>query len=160
MSPITHAILPVLVMRKHFPQVSGRPTMGVAAVVALAGVLPDLLSPHLTLEARHLSFSHSVAGFWVFLVAIAVIGKVRPAILDTRLAAMCAVAYGLHILCDMISGGVALAYPASHEIYGGPPLSFWIWVSSDVVLLGYAYVEFRWLPLRRRLRPAGRGGAL
>lgn len=159
MSPITHAILPVLVMRKGLPQVSGRPAFRAAAVVALAGVLPDILSPHLTLEARHLSFSHSAAGFLVFLVAVAVIGKLRPTILDARLAVMCAVAYGLHILGDLISGGVALAYPASHEIYGAPPLSFWIWVSADIVLLGYAYVEFRWLPLRRRLRPAMNGDA-
>lgn len=160
MSPITHAILPVLVMRKWFPQVSGRPVVRAAVTVALAGVLPDLLSPHLTLEARHLSLSHSAAGFLLFLVAVAGIGRMRPEILDTRLAAMCAAAYGLHLIVDMFSGGVALAHPASYEIYGGTILSMWVWVLSDAVLLSYVYVEFRWLPLRRRIRPVAKLNAL
>lgn len=152
MSPITHALLPVLVMRSVLPQVFGRPAIPGVVLVAMAGVSPDLLNPHLTLEARHLSFSHSVTGFLVFLVAVAGFCKWRPALLDARQAAMCACAYGLHLACDMISGGVALAHPASNEIYGGAWIPLWGWFVSDALLLSYAYLEFRWLPLRRRIR--------
>ena len=154
MSPITHALLPVLVMRRAMPMVDGRPAFRSAALVALAGVLPDLLSPHLTLEARHQLFSHSGAGFLAFLIMLTLIGRLKPRLLDVRLAALAAAAYGLHIACDLISGGVALAHPASNEIYGGAFMPFWAWVAADALLLSYAYVEFRWLPLRRRIRSA------
>jgi hypothetical protein len=154
MSPITHALLPVLVMRKAIPSLAGRPSLRVAALVALAGVLPDVLSPHLTLDERHLAFSHSGAGVLSFLVLVALISRLRPAFFGAGPAGMVAVAYGLHIVCDMISGGVALAHPASNEIYGGAWIPLWAWFVSDALLLGYAYVEFRWLPLRRRIRPA------
>lgn len=72
------------------------------------------------------------------------------------IAVLCIGAYGTHIFCDLITGGVPLFSPLVLGVYGGPYLPFWSWIVLDGALLVYVYLVYRWLPLRRRIIPTAR----
>jgi len=73
MNVLTHALLPAVLAAPLLPQTSRRAFYLSGGIVAIAGALPDLLTPHLSLAARYASYSHTVfawAGFNVFLVVL------------------------------------------------------------------------------------------
>lgn len=152
MSPITHAILPLLIARSRISKrPDGAPSWRVSALVALSGVLPDLLSPHLGLEERHAAFSHSLPAWSLFSFALVAAG-LHPALRRHRgVAAICAGAYLLHLGCDFITGGVPLFSPFIPGAQGDAWLPFWSWFVLDGLMLAYAYGIYRWLPLRRKI---------
>ncbi|OGV37035.1 MAG: hypothetical protein A2X48_04270 [Lentisphaerae bacterium GWF2_49_21] len=75
-------------------------------VIAAAGVLPDVLTPHITLGDRYNSFSHT----WVFTGIFVGCCILCSAILFRKnyrsIPLWCAAAYLLHLAEDLISGGI------------------------------------------------------
>jgi hypothetical protein len=71
MDTVTHALLPVIIttvaLRDTRPDwLCGR---GGLIVIGIAGALPDLLSPHLSIESRLNSWSHGLP-FWLLLSSL------------------------------------------------------------------------------------------
>lgn len=111
------------------------------ALVGFCGTLPDLLTPHLGLQARYASWSHTL---W-FLVATLALGLALDRLLSPRRRAvtmMCVFAVFLHLLCDTVSGGANLI-PGLFRPLGGYyfPARYWLWL--DLVSLIAAYLVCR-----------------
>lgn len=151
MSPITHALLPLFIGHRWLPRAGEIPSWRQCAIVGMAGVLPDALSPHLSLAARHASHSHSLPAFFAFMGGALVISRFVRRPESARVAMLACFAYGAHIACDAITGGVGLFLPFSNAVVGDNYLPYWSWDALDLALLFYVYMVFRWLPLRRRL---------
>lgn len=151
MTPISHALLPVVLGARWIPKTGGIPSLRLSGLVAFGGTLPDLLSPHLELEARYYSLSHSLWA-WIAFAFVAAGASFCFRRIPKPIWALCIAAYGLHLACDAITGGVALFNPFSRTIHGGGLLPLWTWGASDALLLFYCYFTYRWLPLRRRLK--------
>jgi hypothetical protein len=116
MNVITHALLPALLATPVLPRTSMKEFYRAAGIVAIAGALPDLVNPHLSLSARYASWSHSVfalAGFGVLLVLVRWLAPNR---LSWKLATLAWFACGLHLFGDSVSGGIAFFHPFSTEI--------------------------------------------
>ncbi|MGD7652810.1 MAG: metal-dependent hydrolase [Verrucomicrobiales bacterium] len=151
MNVFTHALLPVLATRA----LAGR-THGFGrwewVGIGVAGALPDVLNPHLTLEARMTSWSHGLGcwlGLSVVVVAVCFLSRGK---LSLRLAGVLSGAYLLHVFCDAISGGVNFLHPFGTWVWGG----YWVhpvwWVPADVICLLSCYFMFRVIPNFRKLR--------
>ena len=149
MTPVSHALLPTLLCRRWISQTQGRPTLWEIHLVAFCGVLPDILSPHWSLDSRHASLSHTVYALGTFAVVFGIAAwRIRPL---RRLSGLCLFAYAFHLACDLIAGGINPFFPLHSEVFGGHYLPFWAWLVSDGILLFYVYVVYRWIPLRRSL---------
>jgi hypothetical protein len=155
MSPITHALLPCFFGYRWIPKNNGIPSFKFSGWLAFFGVLPDLLSPHLSLDARHASLSHSLTGWALFSGAMVLVFLTLRRTRYRLLAPLGVAAYAAHIWCDMITGGVSLFMPFSGGVYGGHHLPLLSWAVFDGALIFFVYATYRWLPLRRRIkRPA------
>ena len=152
MTPISHALIPVCLGSRWIPKGKDAPTWRVFLLVALSGVLPDLLNPHLYLDSRHGAWSHSLAAWAVFCLVAGAVCAIRRGRGYAPVAALCGFAYGAHIACDAITGGVGLFLPFSDRVWGWHMLPFWAWTASDVGFTLCAYFIYRWVPLRRGLR--------
>ena len=150
MTPVSHALLPVFFGRKIISHTNGIPAVREVIIIALCGALPDILSPHLSLEARYTALSHTVYAAAIFSALILSVSIFSPLI--CRLSGLCILAYTGHIACDMISGGVELFYPSSFHIYGDSYMPHWLWITSDGLLILYLYLVYRWLPLRKKMK--------
>lgn len=152
MTPVTHALLPLFLGRRWLPKRSdGAPSRGASGAVALAGVLPDVINPHLDLEARDDAFSHSLFAWMLFAGILALAARHPRLAPHRRILALCGAAYAIHIACDLITGGVPLFSPVESLVWGDAWLPFRSWFVFDGALLAYAYLVYRWLPLRRRI---------
>lgn len=154
MEVVTHALLPVLIADPLLP---GRSRWRPLTLVRLFGALPDILCPHLGIEARYESWSHSVPVWLLLTAGLAAIAARWPRLLPRRLAVLLSFAYGLHLACDAISGGITWLAPFSAQIVGDyyvPPR--W-WIPLDFILILAAYLQLRAGPNLRawlRSRPA------
>jgi membrane-bound metal-dependent hydrolase YbcI (DUF457 family) len=154
MTPISHALIPVCLGSRWIPKREGSPTWRIFLLVAASGMMPDLLNPHLRLEARHEVWSHSLAAWGGFALVVAVLllwrfrGRGYGAI-----AVLCVFAYGAHLACDAITGGIGLMQPFRDTIIGRHVLPFWAWTVSDVGFTVLAYFLFRRVPLGRQAAP-------
>ena len=101
MSPITHSILPILLWKRKQPL--GTTPLYILGLVAIAGNAPDILQPHLLLEARLSSWSHTLLAYLVFQSLVLVIQRKNAWILGS--------AYLMHLGVDWVTGGVPLLYP-------------------------------------------------
>ena len=147
----THILLPIipLAWRRHklLQEKKCGYKLHEFAVVGLSGALPDLLNPHLSLEARLSSWSHGMpfVGILAGLLLLGCIPKASP--LTIIRASYLLFAYCLHLFCDGISGGIAWLYPFSDMVIGSafikPGL---LWFASDFLLVITAYVLLRLLP--------------
>jgi hypothetical protein len=99
-------------------------------LIGICGGLPDILSPHLGLEERYNSFSHSI--FFLLLAAIAgaILLRIFPG--HKRLIYVCWSAAAFHFLCDMIAGGINLFGPFGRMVVGKHYLPFRFWIPLDV----------------------------
>lgn len=150
MTPITHALFPILAGSRWIRRHDHRPSLRISAVVALCGALPDLLDPHITLDARFESWSHTLlaaVGFSVVVIAVCSLKRFRA---YSAIGVLCVFAYAAHLACDVISGGGRLLLPFSHVISGGSYWPSWAWGATDILLLLYVYLAYRWIPLRKR----------
>jgi hypothetical protein len=144
MDTVTHALAPVILTRIFAGPLWPR-WRGFTAI-ALAGALPDLINPHLSLQARMSSWSHGLP-FWVlFSVILFGTAHLSDKRIPVPLAALCSAAYLFHLFCDAISGGVNWLYPFKDFIWG----DYWVdpvfWIPLDVLCLLSCYFLFRVLP--------------
>ncbi len=154
MDTVTHALLPVIItavaLRDKRPDwLRGR---GGWIVIGIAGALPDLLSPHLSIDSRLNSWSHGLP-FWLLLSSLILLSSTLPRSLwNWRLALIAWLAYGLHLFCDGISGGINLLYPYRTLIWG----DYWVppiyWIPLDIVCVLTCYWMFRLKPLWQKRR--------
>ena len=107
-------------------------------IIGICGVLPDLIDPHLLLEARYTSWTHTIWFFLGFIIMTA------PFLLKRKsLIVMCWAAVGLHLLCDMVSGGIVLFYPWGKSIgfYFFSPV-YWLLLDAATITIG---ISMYWL---------------
>ncbi len=152
MNVLTHALLPTLLAAPLLPRTPLRALYLSGGIVALAGALPDLLTPHLSLAARYASYSHTVFAWAAFNVFLVVLGLSLRRHQLPRVLLFASLAYALHLLGDALSGGIAWGYLLSTEIVGGRLILYRYWVPIDAALLVAALIVFWWLPQRRKLR--------
>jgi hypothetical protein len=157
MNVITHALLPALVSRPLLPpRPDASPRWRALALIGAAGVMPDLLNPHLSLAARFASWSHTGWCWLAFTAAALAIVSLgfRSCQFGLRTGLLMSFAYLLHIACDAISGGVMWLKPWSDTVTGARWVPFVWWLPLDAVMLLAAYFVFRWWPkwgsVRRR----------
>jgi hypothetical protein len=154
MDTVTHALLPVILTRT----IVGRQTtwlggLGLVAI-GIGGALPDLLTPHLSLESRLSSWSHGLP-FWLLLTTVVISASLASrGRFNLRLAAIVSGAYLLHILCDSVSGGVNFLYPYRDFIWG----DYWVdpiyWIQLDILCISICYWLFRVVPALRARQQA------
>jgi hypothetical protein len=152
MTIVTHALLPLAIGRPWLRRKDGSMLFKEMGVVAFCGILPDVLSPHIYLEARYESLSHTLWAWLAFAAMVLVAGRAWRQRVSPQLRILCIAAYGLHLACDMISGGIALFYPLSPTIHGGHFISYLMWYVSDVLLFLHAWIVWRVLPRLRKRR--------
>ncbi len=159
MDTVTHALLPVIAVGLAAPRARWLGRWGLLAI-GVAGALPDLLSPHLSLQARMASWSHGLPCWALFSVLVLLLAvaasRGRGSI---RLAGAMSAAYLLHLVCDGISGGVNFLGPVGDWYWG----DYWVapvwWVPLDVACLLTCYFMFRVIP-GWRARQAAKPGAV
>jgi hypothetical protein len=157
MDTVTHALLPVILIGAVAGQKPWLGRWGLVAVGA-AGALPDLLSPHLSLEARLSSWSHGLPFWLLFTIGVVSAALISRRRFDLRLAVAVSGAYLFHILCDAVSGGVNFLYPYRDLVWG----AYWVdpvfWIPLDVICILACYWMFRVLPALRLRRQAAACG--
>jgi len=145
MDTVTHALIPVICLRLAAKNQMWSGRFGYIHV-GIAGALPDLLNPHLSLESRMASWSHGLP-FWfglsVLLLLVSLFMRNR---LPLPLAACMSTAYLLHIACDAISGGVNALYPLGTWVVGYYWVDPLLWIPIDIILIVVSYFLFRILP--------------
>ena len=107
-------------------------------LIGIGGLLPDLITPHISLHARYTSWSHTAWFFLCFLVLCLMVAKCLPS-RHQAATHFCWAAVLLHILCDMISGGVNLIPPFGHPV-GDYYFPVRYWLHLDVVTIIAAYL--------------------
>ena len=151
MDTITHALAPVILTRLAFGKPAWMPRFGLVAI-GVAGAMPDLVNPHLSLAARMTSWSHGLP-FWGGLTVVLLgFALVKRRLLPVRLAVLLSAAYLLHMVCDAISGGINWMFPVGNFVWGDYFVDPVWWIPLDVVCVLTAYVMFRLVPLRARVR--------
>lgn len=139
---VTHALLPVCLglAGELASLATGRghvfPPWGLAAI-GVYGALPDLCSPHLSLEARAASLSHTL----VFLAALAPVCAATASFFARdgrwKLALACWLAAALHLAADAVAGGIPWLLPWRTEMLGAfliPP-DHWLWYDAGFLIL-------------------------
>jgi len=108
--------------------------------IGLAGILPDLLSPHISLAARLTSWTHNV---W-FLVCIAPILLLFAKIVSKQktflLGMFLWLAVALHLIVDMSSGGISPIYPFV-AVIRFRTIPFQYWLHADLVVASAALIS-------------------
>ena len=152
MTPVSHALLPVFFGQRWIPQTPSGPSPRIVVIVALSGVLPDLINPHLSLDARHTAWSHSLVAWLIFTCVVAALAWWFPRVFTKPVLILCSAAFLGHLGCGAITGGIAGLLPFSKTVHGGNYLPYWLWITCDGALLLYFYLIYRWIPLRRRFK--------
>lgn len=153
MDTITHALLPVICVKLAFKTKAWLGRWDYFKI-GLAGALPDILNPHLSLEARMAGWSHGLPCWFALTMLIIIYSLLSRGKLSVRLAACMSGAYLLHIACDAISGGVNLLHPLGDFPWG----KYWVfpswWIPLDIICMMLCYLLFRILPglkMRKKL---------
>jgi len=148
---VTHTLLPVCLglAVENVSLATGRghvfPRWGLVAI-GVCGALPDLCSPHLSLEARLASASHSVGflGLMLPLCAMAAVFFEKDG--RWKLALACWLAAVLHLAADAVSGGIPWLLPWRSELLGGSWIPSDHWLAYDAVCLVLTVVGLRLRP--------------
>ncbi len=135
MNIVSHIVYPIVLAqsanayRTHKRQVAlfnGKQLL----LIGLCGALPDLIYPHLALSSRYTSIFHSLwfvaAAFFLAFLLVRKFPKFRSLIYFCWLAAC------LHLLCDMITGGINLYAPFGNKVIGDSYIPLKYWLSLDV----------------------------
>ncbi len=124
-------------------------------VVGLFGALPDLCTPHLSLEARYMSWSHT-AWFLLGLVPVAVaVAACFGRRATAPLAAVFWLAAALHLATDAICGGIAPLQPWRADVISARWIPFRWWLAGDALFLGLTALGL-WLRPRAEARAIDR----
>lgn len=102
------------------------------AAIALAGVLPDLLSPHISLQARLTSFSHTIWFLLVLFPALIIVSKFLFGRRYLLMGVSLWLASTIHLFLDLSAGGINPTYPLGQRI-GFYLVHYRNWVVLDLV---------------------------
>ena len=135
----THACLPVLIVSAiDIIRLSSKKTKFLnnrqLALIGLAGILPDFLWPHFSMQQRLNSWTHTL---WFLLLLIPVVllfarWKIKKDYLKFTLIFW--IAASLHVLMDALSGGIKFFYPYGNVI-GDYYISHPTWITWDIVFI-------------------------
>lgn len=117
-------------------------------LIAVAGILPDLLWPHTSMHGRLTSWTHTI---WFLLVLFMVVYFISKRVLNkkhTTFAVLFWFAAALHIFADAISGGVAFFYPVE-KVVGARHIPYRYWLYFDLVFVTVTAILF---VMRSRLK--------
>lgn len=156
MDTITHALAPLIIAhlsRSRFEKFGRRSLIA----IGVAGALPDVLTPHFSLEARMTRWSHGLPFWTAFTVLVFIISILSKKRLSLRLAGWISFAYLFHLICDSISGGINWLYPVRNFVWGDYWVSPLWWIPLDFVCLLICYYLFRMKPHFEKAR--SRSGA-
>lgn len=121
-------------------------------VIGLFGALPDICTPHISLEDRYTSWSHTAWYLASVMVVCPMVANFYPA-QRWRLALACWLASALHLACDAIAGGIAYLYPWQPKVILG---TFYVdpdyWFPLDIF-----FILLTWFLLRLRPHAEARG---
>lgn len=159
----THALLPVcgclLVENRSVAAGGGRFfSMAGLGCIAFFGVLPDLCTPHLSLEARHASWSHTVWFMAGLLPLVGILAALFRKGSRLRMGVLMWLSAGLHLAADAVSGGIAWLYPWRLDVIGKAWISAEYWIAFDAFFILLTWFFLRVLPHleARNIRAAGR----
>lgn len=152
MNTVTHALAPVILTRVLLRRGDWKRSRWF--LLGLAGALPDIINPHLSLEARMASWSHGLPCWGAFTVIVLGISLWKRRSFPPLLAGLMSFAYLFHLFCDAIAGGINWLSPFGEFIWGNYWVDPFYWVPIDIVLLLILYFLFRLPVLRKR---AGKG---
>ncbi len=144
MNTITHALLPVIiasVIERTDRGADRNEVFSNREIIALGvfGAAPDLLNPHLSLAARYTSWSHGFP-FWVGLTLVMVIGSLFiKKRFPPGMAIWLSAAYLLHLVCDLVAGGIAWSYPLGGTVVGKYYVrpEWWAWIDGSCIFIMY-----------------------
>jgi hypothetical protein len=123
--------------------------------IALSGAMPDLLWPHLSLEARYASPTHTVWFLGLFALFAVWAGRFVDPNHPRRAAALMAGACAFHLVCDAIAGGIKWGYPFFSDVVGWRLVPYWTWPYLDLAMVALTGALAAWLRWRERTyRPA------
>lgn len=147
----THALLPVCgcLAVDHLSMLAGRDRVFPARSLwwmAGFGLLPDLCSPHLSLEARYSSLSHTVWFLALMIPAVALVASFMEPAIRFRVATACWAAVALHLAADAVSGGIAWLHPWRGDIIGAYHIHPAHWVMYDMGFVVLFWLLFRLAP--------------
>lgn len=156
MDTVTHALVPVIIVHACLPKQKRFGRWGLIAI-GFAGALPDLLTPHISLEARMISWSHGLP-FWAALsCGLLLFSLASRQRLSFPLLCFLSGAYLFHLFCDAISGGINWMYPVRNFIWGEYWVSPILWIPLDIICVLLSYYLFRLRPLLEKTRRATAG---
>lgn len=152
MNTVTHALLPVIsaVSCEGVSRVFTRRKSSLSSkqllVIGVFGAAPDLLNPHLSLEARYSSWSHTI-WFWLLLTAVIfAVYFLKRNVASVYLTAWLSFSYVLHLVLDALSGGIAWNYPLCQDTIGHYYINPIWWIPVDIILFIIVYFLFRARP--------------
>ena len=151
MDIFTHALLPVILVGAiaKRPDLRGRWQL---VSIGIAGALPDILCPHLSLEARMASWSHGIPCWFMLTIVMLMISYFSRRRIAAGFASLLSGAYFLHMMCDAISGGVNFFHPFGNGSWG----DYWVdpiwWIPLDIACFLTVYFMFRVAPRMRALK--------
>lgn len=121
-------------------------------VVALFGVLPDLCSPHISLDDRYDSWSHTLLFLGVLVPVCLLISTAFEKGKRLRVAVVIWLAAALHLAGDAMSGGIPWLLPWDKTPLGSTLDRTYIepetWIYYDGTFIVLAWLGWR---LRQRL---------
>ena len=146
----THTLLPVCLglAAENVSLAKGRghvfPPWGVVAI-GFFGALPDLCTPHVSLEDRYSSWSHTLWFLGAIIPVIAMVATFFGKDGRWKLALACWIAVVLHLIGDAVAGGIAWLQPWRPDILGDYyiPAADWLWYDIGFVVLTWVLVRLR-----------------
>jgi hypothetical protein len=144
----THTLLPVCacLVLDNLAVRSGRDRifpLKSLLLVGLFGTLPDICTPHMSLEDRLTSWSHTVWFMAGIVPFVAMAGGFFEKGYRIRVALACWIASFLHLAADAISGGIAWLYPWRPDVLGKYwiPAQHWMWFDAFFILFTWFLVR-------------------
>ena len=135
----THACLPIVVIssidiiRLSFSR-ERLLTNKQLALIGLAGVLPDFLWPHFSMQQRLHSWTHAQWFLILLFPIILLISKKRVKNQFVKFSLIFWITVILHLFMDALSGGINFFYPLGN-IIGGYYISHPTWITWDIVFI-------------------------
>ncbi len=118
-----------------------------ALIIGIVGAMPDMMDPHVTLEERLRSWSHSLTAWAGSSVLFGVICLARQRWWTPMLVLGLSLTYFSHIVGDAIAGGVGWSYPFGGHVIGDYYIIPQWWIPLDYVCVAVAYVTYRVVPM-------------
>jgi hypothetical protein len=114
-------------------------------VIGVFGALPDLCTPHISLEARFSSWSHTMWYLAALIPVCTMVITFFPPGRRGRIAIACWLAAAIHLATDAAAGGINWLYPWRQVVIGDYhiPATQWLWWDMGFVFLTWFLIRLR-----------------